>query len=171
MKFTRILFLISLFIGGAFITQSCTNDNEEEMNPEYIADDNSFKGFESWTLEATNKGPDPAIGGAHGGNDTTVTRSIYFKNGQDPSGGSYPVGTLIAKHSKNPGGTVDVITAMAKRGNNFNSSGGDWEWFILNEDGSIAEDNEGNPLRGANLMGGACVSCHSVANTDFAFTK
>ncbi len=61
---------------------------------------------------------------------------------------------------------------MAKRGNNFNSTGGDWEWFILNADGSIATDNDGNPLRGANLMNGGCVSCHGqAASKDHVFLK
>jgi hypothetical protein len=101
-----------------------------------------------------------------------VERKIYFKDGQDPSGGTYPVGTLISKWSKNPDGTVDMITAMAKRGNNFNSSAGDWEWFVLNPDGSIAVDGDGNKMRGANLMGGACVSCHAQASSsDYVFTK
>lgn len=150
--------------------QSCKE--EEEPKAEYIADNNSFKNFTGWTLEATNSGPDPALGEAHGGNDNTVERKIYFKDGQDPQSGDYPVGTLISKHSKNPDGTVDVITAMAKRGNDFNTSGGDWEWFILNSDGSIAVDGDGNQLRGANLLGGMCVSCHSQAsNKDYVFSK
>jgi hypothetical protein len=129
---TRILMLAAVFLAGAVVLQSCKE--EEEPAAEYIADENSFSGFESWTLEATESGPDPLLGAAHGGNDNTVERKIYFKDGQDPSGGEYPVGTLISKWSKNPDGTVDMITAMAKRGNNFNSSGGDWEWFVLNPD-------------------------------------
>ena len=67
---------------------------------------------------------------------------------------------------------MDVITAPAKRGNDFSPSGGDWEWFILNADGSIAVGGDGNKLRGANLMGGMCISCHTQAsNKDYVFSK
>jgi hypothetical protein len=170
MKTKRILMLTAVLALSAVSLQSCKED--EEPKAEYIADDNSFKNFTSWTLEATKSGPDPALGAAHGGNDNTVERKIYFKDDQGPSGGNYPVGTLISKHSKNPDGTVDMITAMSKRGNDFNTSGGDWEWFILNADGSIAVDGDGNQLRGADLMGGACISCHAQAsNKDYVFSK
>jgi hypothetical protein len=111
------------------------------------------------------------LGPAHAGNDSTVTRHVYFKDGQDRVSGSYPLGTLIVKEGLNDDGFQE-ITAMAKRGNNFNPSGGDWEWFVLKPDGSIADDGEGNVLRGADLMGGMCVGCHSQASSlDYAFTK
>lgn len=170
MKRTRILMLIAVVSFAAVSLQSCKK--EEETKQEFIANDDTFKSFMTWMLEATNQGPDPALGPAHGGNDSTVVRKIYFKDGQDPSDGMYPVGTLITKHSKNPDGTVDATVAMAKRGNDFNTSAGDWEWFVLNADGSIAEDGDGNPLRGANLMNGACISCHAQAsNKDYVFSK
>jgi len=38
---------------------------------------------------------------AHGGNDETVVRDVYFKDGQLPVNGIYPVGTIIVKHLKN----------------------------------------------------------------------
>jgi mono/diheme cytochrome c family protein len=61
---------------------------------------------------------------------------------------------------------------MVKRGNSFNPSAGDWEWFMLNSDGSVATDSSsGMKIRGANLMDGMCISCHSAASTDFSFTK
>jgi len=59
-----------------------------------------------------------------------------------------------------------------KRGNNFNTSGGNWEWFMLSPDGKIADDGSGNKLRGANLLDGMCVGCHSGAKSkDFVFSK
>jgi hypothetical protein len=62
----------------------------------------TFSNFMNWVLEDTNQGPDPALGAAHAGNDETVTREIYYKDGQDPVNGEFPVGTIIVKHSSNP---------------------------------------------------------------------
>ncbi len=108
---------------------------------------------------------------AHHGNDSTVTRYIYFKDSQTFSGGKYPLGTIIVKESQNDDMSVHELTAMVKRGNNFNANAGDWEWFMLAPDGKIATDTDGNPMRGADLMGGMCVGCHSAVSTDYVFSK
>jgi len=165
------LFTLILMFAVFMSFQSCKDNNEKEPNPEYIADDSSFSGYMSWPLESQNQGPDPAVGEAHIGNDSTVTRWIYFKNGQDPVSGGYPVGTIIVKHSGNPDLTVNEYTAMVKRGNDFNPNGGDWEWFILNANGTIASDGSGGKLRGANLLDGNCVACHAFATADYVFSK
>ena len=164
--FSTILALMAIIV----LLQSCKDDENE--NPEFVADDSSFSNFESWTLEAENQGPDPSLGMAHAGNNETVTRKIYFKDGQDPDDGEFPVGTIIVKHSSNPDQSVNEFTAMVKRGNDFNPEGSDWEWFMLNADGSIATDpDSGIKMRGANLMNGMCLSCHSAGSTDYTFTK
>jgi hypothetical protein len=165
-----VLFTVLSALAVMFLFQSCKND--EEMSQEFIADDSSFSDFMSWKLEQTNQGPDPALGTAHAGNDATVTRMIYYKNGQNPVKGEFPVGTIIVKHSKNPDLTVNEFTAMVKRGNGFSPNGGDWEWFMLNASGSIATDAaSGMKMRGASLMDGMCMGCHSAGQTDFSFTK
>jgi hypothetical protein len=170
MKTRKMITMAAMIALGAFTFQSCKED--EDVVQEYIADDNSFKSFMSWTLEATHQGPDPALGPAHGGNDSTVVREVFFKDGQDIKDGEYPVGTLIVKHSHNPGSSVNEFTALAKRGNDFNTDGGDWEWFVLNSDGTIAVDDSGNKLRGADLMGGMCLNCHTGASSkDYVFSK
>jgi hypothetical protein len=166
--FVKVLMAVAIMVS----LQSCGDDDDDEIKEEFIATDSSFSNFMSWELEATHQGPDPALGGAHGGNDETVTREIYYKNGQNPVSGKFPVGTIIVKHSKNPDLSVNEFTAMVKRGNDFNPSGGDWEWFMLNADGSIATDgSSGMKMRGADLMGGMCLSCHTAGSTDYTFTK
>jgi len=170
MKTTNLLRFGAIALVFALSFQSCKKD--EDKNQEFIADDNTFKDFRTWTLKASNNGPDPALGPAHAGNDSTVTRDIYFDNNVSASGGQYPVGALIVKESKNPDMSVQELTAMAKRGNDFNTAAGDWEWFILNSDGSIAVDNNGDQIRGASLFNGMCVNCHNQAATsDFVFTQ
>lgn len=133
---------------------------------EYIADDETFANFMSWPNDVTNTGADPSLGGAHAGNDSTVTRHIYFKDGQDPVDGAYPDGTMIVKHTTNHAGSLDEYTAMVKRGNDFDTDGGNWEYFMLNADGTIA-------LRGAGseVMNGMCQGCHAGASTDYIFSK
>lgn len=163
--------LVILLVMG--VVSSC--DNKEDETPqepqEYVATDDSFSDFQSWELAAEEQGPDPALGPAHHGNDSTVTRYIYFKDSQSPSNGTYPLGTIIVKESMNDAMSVHETTAMVKRGNNFNPSHGDWEWFMLAPDGKIATDEDGNPMRGADLMGGMCNGCHSAATTDYVFSK
>ncbi len=172
----RFLLLFSLLFASSVVITSCSKDDDEDNPPtpsEFVADDNTFVSFMNWSKDATAQGADPALGGmAHGGNDETVVREVYFKDGQAAVNGSYPVGTIIVKHSKNPEGTVDERTALVKRGNNFNSEGGDWEWFMLAPDGKIARDENGNAMRGANLMNGMCLQCHTVAKAkDYVFSK
>ncbi|MCF8367937.1 MAG: cytochrome P460 family protein [Bacteroidales bacterium] len=169
------LFALMAF-AGILVFSACKKDEADDPNDqpadEFVATDNSFTNFRTWALEAQAQGPDPALGPAHAGNDSTVVRSIYFKDGQDRVNGEYPVGTIIVKEGLNTDNTFQEITALVKRGNDFNSSAGDWEWFMLQADGSIAVDGEGNPIRGANLLNGMCVSCHTAASDrDYVFSK
>ncbi len=124
-------------------------------------------------MESTSNGPSPSLGAAHSGNDTSVVRKVYFKNGQNKVNGTYPLGTVIVKSAKNSSGTVNETLGMVKRGNAFNSAAGNWEWFMLAEDGKILKDANGMEMRGgATLMNGMCNGCHGAAQAkDFVFSK
>lgn len=167
MKVNKLFGLAILLIVVAI--SSCDKSNSET---EFIADDNTFADFNTWMMEKTFTGPDSLLQEmAHINDDSTVTRKVYFKNGQNPVNGKYPTGTLIVKHSYNSDKSVEVFTALAKRGNGFNPKGNDWEFFMLNPDGSILVDG-GMTARGANLMDGMCYSCHlQAADHDFVFSK
>ncbi|MCB9244875.1 MAG: cytochrome P460 family protein [Flavobacteriales bacterium] len=174
MKKKHLPFLLLVAFTSINFLQSC-KDDEEDNDPtpteqEFVADDNTFADFANWSLDAEKQGIDPAMGAAHGGNDSTVIRKIYFKDGQAPVNGVYPKGTVIVKHSANDS-TYNVITAMVKRGAGFNSANDGWEWFILGADGKIAKDTAGVALRGANLMNGMCAGCHTNATSDWVFSK
>ncbi len=170
MKKNLLLLTIAMLAGSIMFLTSCKKDEEEEESPqEVIADDNTFKDFQNWVLEAQEQGPDPALGPAHQGNDSTVTRYVYFKDGQDPVNGTYPIGTMIVKESKNPDESIRELTAMVKRGNGFDPDNNDWEWFMLAPDGSIARDENNEQVRGAI---GMCTSCHMQNTaTDYVFSK
>lgn len=175
MKKTVFTLSVLSLLAISVLVQSCKNDsNPTPTQPvnEFVADNNTFKGFESWYLHTTKVGVDPAnLGGAHGGADSTSERKIYFTaNTVNRVNGEFPVGTIISKRTKGAN-NLDMITAMAKRGNNFDASGNNWEYFILAADGSIMMDN-GTALRGANLNNGGCKGCHGkVASNDYVFTK
>ena len=175
MKKNYYLLSIMILLGASISFTSCKKDEEDDEDPqveEYVATNDSFKNIMSWTLGAEPVGIDPALGAAHGGNDSTVTRSIYFKDDAKPLSDKYPLGTVIVKHSHNPGGTVEQYTAMVKRGNNFDSANGDWEYFMLAGDGQIGLDN-GMEMRGngATMMNGMCLGCHTKASgQDYIFT-
>ncbi len=164
------LFLLGFMLFGTVVSvQSCTKDEEPT---EVIADDNTFANYESWSLDAERQGVDSSLGAAHGGNDSTTIRKVYFKDGVSRSGTEYPIGATILKYSYNASGSVNMRTGMVKRGNDFDPDHNDWEYFVITPDGKIAKDADGNTLRGANLMNGMCVGCHSgAANKDYIFTK
>ena len=177
MKKNYYLLSLMLLLGASVSFTSCDKDEDDvvvEPEPEeYVATNDSFKSIMTWTLGAAPVGIDPALGTAHAGNDSTVTRSIYFKDNAKPVNGKYPVGTVVVKHSHNPAETVDMYTAMVKRGNNFDSANGDWEYFMLAGDGQIGMDN-GMEMRGngATMMNGMCLMCHSGASDkDYIFTS
>jgi hypothetical protein len=125
MKRSIIAKFAALAFVSAFTFQSCNNDDDEdEVTPtppqsseEFIANDSTFVNYMSWSLDATAQGPDPAIGNVHGGNDSTVVRNVYFKDGQDPQNGEYPIGTIIVKRSTSSDSSINEVTAMVKRGN------------------------------------------------------
>ena len=165
----RLLFLTLTLVTGISVF-SCS-DTTTNTPAEFIANDASFANFATFSNDANRTGVDPALGAAHAGNDATSSRKIYFKNGQAPVNGKYPVGTVVVKHTTNQAGTINMITAMAKRGNNFNPTKGDWEFFMLNPNGSIMTEGS-TVMRGANLMDGMCGGCHnSAVSKDFIFTK
>ena len=172
MKKVTILFLMAFVVLASI--QSCSKDKDsDKATTEFVADNSTFTGYMNWSLDKTFHGPDPLLGAtAHANNDSTVVRDVHFKNGQNPVNSKYPVGTLVVKHSYNQDGTVNEFTAMAKRGNNFNPAAGDWEFFMLTPSGNIATDDNGSPMRGANLMDGMCAGCHTMASSkDFIFSK
>lgn len=169
----NILWIVCAGLTGIIIFDSCKKDDEEmtpEVPSEFVATGTTFSSWSSWPNTETRKGADPALGAkAHGGQDSTFTRKIYIKDNVTLSGGTYAQGTVIMKHSASGNDSTHVYTGMAKRGGNFASSTGGWEYFLLNADGSISLDADGNELRGANLL--ACQTCHNSASSkDYVFT-
>lgn len=176
MKKTIIITSVFAFVLGTTLMQSCKKDEDKTTSPvnsEFIADSNTFVNFMMWPVQATKNGADPSLGMAHAGNDSTAIRRVHFKDGISSVNGKYPVGSIIVKHTTNAAGTLNEFTGMVKRGNGFNPTKGDWEFFMLTSDGKIANDMAtGMPMRGANLMGGMCGSCHAgAASKDYIFSK
>jgi hypothetical protein len=158
------LFLFGMSILGVSILQSCSKDDAGVS--ESIATDATFSGFTSWQLAKTFTGFNADLAGAHAGSDSFSTRKVYFKNGQSIVNGAYPIGTVIVKHVLKKDNTSEYV-GMVKRGNNFNTAVANWEWFLLNANGSISSRG------GATMMSGACNSCHLKAPSgkDFVFSK
>ncbi len=156
---TSIFLVLSMMI-----IVSCSDDNTNQPPEEFIATDADFANYTAWTFVGERQGPDPALGAAHGGNDSTVKRYIYNYNNMRPSSdGQYPIGARLVKETHDKDGNIIGVTAMVKRGGSFNAANNDWEWFFL-ENGKIKD-------RGANLMDGACGGCHTQAkNKDYVFT-
>ena len=132
---------------------------------EFVAQDNDFSSFKDWSLIDTRNEANPLLGDTAHGPD--AVRRVYkrqlFAN-PDTLAQGYPIGTMLVKETTKDD-TVVEITAMVKRGGDFNSDNGNWEWFMLDpETNTIARDGNGASMRGANLMNGMCNACHTAAN-------
>jgi len=152
----------------------CTKNKSINFDTLATLDDAScmtFETWEDWILEITKTGLDTNLGFAHRGDDSTSARDVYFLDGKDPDGNSYPEGTMILKHTHNILGTSQEYVGMVKQEKGFNTASGNWEWFVLNEDGEMKTDSVGKSLRGGNLYDGMCIGCHQSATTDFVFSK
>ncbi|MDP3274410.1 MAG: cytochrome P460 family protein [Deltaproteobacteria bacterium] len=137
---------------------------------EFVATADNFRGFRTWTrVGEVLSGPGPmaaALGGAHGAGDATMRRSVFVNRAAiTRTNGTFAVGTVFVKLVENADGTVSSVLGMAKRGNSFNAANNDWEWFVLDGEGAIAQ-------RGADLFGGLCNNCHrgGARERDFVFS-
>lgn len=79
---------------------------------------------------------------------------------QSPTGGVYPVGTVI-QHLP--------TEAMVKRATGFSPESKDWEFFLLSvaQDGTTTITDRGTTE--ITTMGNTCVSCHSLAPDQWDF--
>lgn len=158
-----ILFLAIVLAYTLFIISCSDDDNATTPTDEFVADATTFDGWDSWTAIGFAKGPADNLGQAHAGNDENATRWIYMMDmGDIPDNGIYPQGTVIVKQVLDGDGNQIGLVAMAKRGGDFNSNYNGWEWFMW--------DENGNMMRGADLMDNACNTCHAAAATDYVFS-
>jgi hypothetical protein len=175
MKTKNVLLISIVIIASAIVIQSCKKkEDDAPVSNEFVANDNTFKNFNTWTQINTVVGFDPNVGANfHGGVITDMTRLGYLKNDQDTIKGEvYPKGTLLVMYSYNNDKSYKEYVGMAKRAGNFNAGQNGWEWFVLNSNGSIAvNDTTGDKLRGDYLMNNACGSCHVKAKIDFVHSK
>ncbi|MFN3821473.1 MAG: cytochrome P460 family protein [bacterium] len=172
---------ILVFIAATFILGNlgCSKDD----GPPTRADDTGFEAtiqdfqnYAAWpkidyTVYPVNSS---ILGAAHEGNVPTRVREIWMKTTGSPNDPTYSRGTIIVKetHGWTNGGEktwpeMGGLLAMVKRGGTFNPTGGGWEYLMLSNDGRQIL------ARGANLMDGMCMSCHSLATgsvgKDFVF--
>lgn len=164
-------FALASILALSLVISACSDDEDNTVTPpqEYVADSSSFAAYKSWTQPAGPfRGADPAglIGGAHASPDSTIQRFIYLNNNADRgSDGQFPVGTIFLKAMVTDNGPTAAITAMVKRGGDFNTAGGGWEYFFLDGNGSIQQ-------RGETITPPDCAGCHEVnSNKDYIFVK
>ncbi len=127
---------------------------------EFRADNASFADFATWNVIGTEQGPDPLLlGTAHEGNDANAVRTIYKKQLQArPISGDwngYPVGTLFLKTVKDVDDNIIGKTAMVKRGGGFDTTHGDWEYFMM--------DMESSQMMAMGDQSSMCIGCHTAA--------
>lgn len=134
---------------------------------EVVKNLDDFKNYTTWRLVRTLLGPDPFLGGAHGGG--TFFRSIYMSPADAKLvNGRFPAGTVFLKELRtnnngNPGEITDALTVMVKRGGRFSPDGNGWEYFMTD-----------TALTQSMMRGGSdtmCFGCHSAAkDLDFVFS-
>ncbi len=136
---------------------------------EIVLESDSFAGYTDWTIIDDRTDANPLLDDMAHGAPIEGTRRIVYQRplyaNPDTETQGYPVGTKFVKETYDDGALIE-ITAMVKRGGDFNSANNYWEWFILDTaTGNIALDDSGAALRGADLMNGMCNGCHFAANT------
>jgi cytochrome c553 len=154
------------YVGTAFIVipivlfswYGCKSDSTTES--EELHGLAEFISYSDWEIIDRTVGPDPLLSVAHGTTDDFV-RVVYIDPPEaQPVGGSYPVGTIIVKELRDQEGeTVGPLTALIKRGGNFNPAGNGWEWFMTNEERTAIMTSGDNET----AMDGMCAGCHSAA--------
>lgn len=162
-----------LLLGLTLVSVTACSDSDDTVEPqpqEFIATDADFSGYQTWAQPVGPiSGRDPAglIGDAHSADDTNMTRHVFINdnNVTRDGNGNFPVGTRLVKEVRMADGSVAMVTAMVKRGGDFNGSNRNWEWLILGADGKVMD-------RGAGLMDNMCNGCHAQnASKDYVFTK
>lgn len=156
---SRWLWLSLMLLAGTTLL-GCDNDrvsnSDRDSDTEFVAADDDFADYREWTMIGESTGPSNLLGEAH---KPDLVRRVYKKQLQakaDAKTGEYPTGAILLKEVLD-GSAVVEITAMVKRGGEFNLANNRWEWFMLDPaTRSIAG-------RGADLMGGMCAGCHSQA--------
>jgi mono/diheme cytochrome c family protein len=124
---------------------------------EYEATEADFADYKTWPVTGEASEPHEVLGPAHKGEEGL--RRVYKKQllaNPDTEAQGYPTGTTVLKETE-VDGAVTEITAMVKRGGDFNPEHGAWEWFML-DPSTLAIAG-----RGADLMDGMCNSCHEAA--------
>ncbi len=140
--------------------EETTDDNE------FVATLSDFTNYASWqaidySIDASN----PALGTAHKGDDAAYSRRTYKNATAQASTGEYAIGSILVKEvvtwqdGDKEFSPMAGLNAMVKRGGEFNSGNGGWEWF------DIASDVTAINGQGADLMGGMCDACHSQAES------
>ncbi|GAB5464783.1 MAG: hypothetical protein Kapaf2KO_02190 [Candidatus Kapaibacteriales bacterium] len=166
----KVAFLAILFSGLAL--QSCDDDDSgtEPTDEAFVPDNTTFADWQNWDVVGTYDMPGPELGEmAHGGQNTDFVRTVYAPSTNSMSDGEYSEGSLFFKKVTNTADNTSGYFAMAKRDSEFDVN--QWEYFILNEDGSIKAAEDGSPERGGSSYR-VCQGCHAGSSaTDFVFTE
>lgn len=134
---------------------------------EVMADLDSFTGYQNWIQVDHTISDIPGLAGAHAGTDDAFTRVVYANQRVNPLNGQFPIGTKLVKETFSWNAETGArefaemggLLGMVKRGGSFNPDHGGWEWFML------APNLSAIAAQGADLMDGACNSCHSAETT------
>lgn len=124
---------------------------------EFAAVAADFTNYSKWDKIQETSVANALLGGAHNGSDPKAVRRIYKKQllaNADTAQAGHPVGTIIVKETLQ-NSAITEITAMVKRGGNFNAANNGWEWFMIDPSTS------GIVAQGGDLLGGMCNVCHS----------
>ncbi len=153
----------------------------------FIAFAADFDGFHGWpsapavpspSLPPVDAGGVAPDGGAADGGVHPPPETEYWKLPSTPTGGVFPLRTIIVKETEEADPTKRQVFAMVKRGGDFNANGAvNWEFYELinNADGSVTVSWQGygptNPAM--DIYGGnpnVCNDCHQkAAPNDYVF--
>jgi hypothetical protein len=136
-------YLSALLFGLALVSVTACSEDDDTVQPqpqEFIATDADFTGYQSWARPVQPiSGKDPAglISDAHSADDTNMTRHVFINdnNVTRDGNGNFRIGTRLVKEVRMADGSVAMVTAMVKRG-------GDFEGVTSKIDGYLMHDGE-----------------------------
>lgn len=171
----KIFFLL---MAGACVACGSSDSGSSSMD---LVPDGSLSDVASTLDSATSDGSAAAEGGvedfaasasdfdcSHNSEWTTVGLA-HYKNvlghttemlavARSAAGGTYPVGTIVQ---------LNPAEAMVKRGNGFDATSNDWEFFTLTDsDAGSTINNRGGGMSVSNPKA-TCLSCHLPAQAQF----
>lgn len=176
----KIVTLISAIIIAALSFYSCSDDSNSPSDNDYTLTQNDLDNADNILIESITGDEYGDVAIPHGGENLTADETIREVLGNLSSlSEKVNVGSIITKRTylkDNNGDKGDLLVtfAMVKRKEGTFPAGGDWDYYVMPNDGSVDYDENPNGLIVNAANSGSiqsCADCHAAGGSDYLFVK